>query len=223
MALRVSMPVHIPLPPAESLPSLGRVPVGPLRALARRDVIMPSDLRDLPDLGQVPTRRRVTGSYERQEKSNWCWAACYQMVLSNRGIAMPGQCALAGEVFRLQGCCFQPNRWDGPCNITIPVMGFSPAFLRRGIQSRFYPSAISFQALVGELQQDRMVLIGIKSRDNSWGHAMLIVGWDTNSEGDFLIVYDPNPARGIVADWYEDVRTAYGYGSWYATWIGIGG
>lgn len=196
-----------------------------LRVSARAEIpLLP--LSDFPELGEIPIRRRTTGAFESQEKSNWCWAASLQMVLGNRELPKPGQCALASKVFRQQACCTRPDlfAWAHPCNSTISVTGIDPTFRGQGVTTRFLPSAVPFQTLVSEISQNRMILAGIKfwlPQQRSYaGHAILIVGWDSNLDGDFLVLFDP--ARGIVADWYEDVLSAYGRGSWYATWIGIG-
>ncbi len=100
-------------------------------------------------------------------------------------------------------------------------MSLAPNYARWGVPLRLFHCPVPFETLVSEVSQNRMVLVGLKfwyaDVQQYAGHAVLVVGYSQNAQGRFLIVYDP--IRGIGADWYEDLLTAYGRGSWYATWI----
>src|SRR4051812_28367077 len=43
-----------------------------------------------------------------QEQTNWCWAACMQMVLTKLGNAVQ-QCSLADSAHGQRGCCGAPS------------------------------------------------------------------------------------------------------------------
>jgi Papain-like cysteine protease AvrRpt2 len=157
-----------------------------------------------------------------QHESEWCWAACLEMILKSRWSDAPSQCELAGDAFDVEGCCRSPA--DRLCNRPLPVWRIAGELANYGIPYVFHESRVSEERLVEEVTRNRPVLLGLQfdwSDGGTSGHAVLVVGWDENQDGRFLIVHDP--ARGIGSDWYEDLSSAYGRGRWYCTWTGLGG
>ena len=156
-----------------------------------------------------------------QQQSEWCWAACLEMILKSCWSDASNQCELAGNAFDVEGCCRSPA--DRLCNRPLPIWRIDSELANYGIHSVFHAARVSEERLIDEVTWNRPVLVGLRfdwPDGGTSGHALLVVGWDKNQDGRFLIVQDP--ARGIGSDWYEDLSSAYGRGSWYCTWTGIG-
>ena len=157
-----------------------------------------------------------------QQQDEWCWAACLEMVLSSQGLPDRSQCQLADEAFNLDGCCGNPAYQL--CNQPLSVSRVSSTYARLGLSSRFTNGPISFEQISEEIEQNRVVLAGLKfvlPGGIAVGHAIVIAGCYESQDGRFVIVYDP--ARNVGSDWYEDILSAYGRGVWFCTWTGLEG
>jgi hypothetical protein len=178
-----------------------------------------------PTLGTPLGPRRTGTDLAYQEQTEWCWAACMQMTLLGLGLSSPRQCQLAGMAFGPpfpgadpgQGCCKSPS--NSTCNQALPVERVGGEYSRWGIQPNKLDTPVSLETLIWEINNGRPVEVGL-SWDGGGGHAILVVGWDENDEGSFVIVNDPQQGAGSV--WYADLVAAYGYGSWVWTWINLG-
>lgn len=151
-----------------------------------------------------------------QEQTQWCWAACADMVLHYYGNTGIRQCELANWLFGLPGCCSNPS--SSLCNRPCQVADVSRVFMNYGVRSSGGNGTVSFSTLQFELNGDRPVEVAY-SWNGGGGHVAIVRGWDQNSTGPFLRVNDPAYGSGGV--YYSDLLTAYGLGTWFYTWIGI--
>lgn len=147
---------------------------------------------------------------QRQQQSQWCWAATSASVslFYNSGSTW-NQCLVANAAFGLN-CCSSPI----PCN--------QPWYLDRAltivgnfVSMSCTPTALA--AVLGELLQGRVVCTRIGWAGGG-GHVMAIYG-ATNSSGiDYLDVADPIYGNvHLAATTYE---TAYqGSGQWTHTYL----
>lgn len=179
-------------------------------------------------LGSAPTtnvRKFANVELKGQRYSEWCWAACMEMVLGNRRFPSPGQCGLAGSAFSLNTCCGFP--FDPDCNRPLPVPQTGKEYAKWGVSSLFFTHPISFEQIVQEISNNRVVLVGLLWSSGGvyrGGHAVLVVGWDENEDGRFLVVYDPRGSGGVASSqWYDDLLNAFGGGSWSFTWTNLEG
>jgi hypothetical protein len=149
-----------------------------------------------------------------QEKSNWCWSACTQMVERGRMMSMRSQCEIASSLLDIADCC-----GSGECN-TLADAGQ----ITRELQARFpgsRPSAMLDMAdLIRELTVfKKAVLVGWQWSQSEGGHVVLVYGVaQVGGERRFL-VRDPLPGSGRVQMTYLALRTANGTGTWVNTWI----
>jgi hypothetical protein len=90
----------------------------------------------------------VTLIHERQQQSNWCWIACFRMACSFFGRTAPAQCAIAGSVLGLSGCC--PPGSNLQCDRTIDTGRIPNLFTSASLKAAVAPvSDVSFQQILG--------------------------------------------------------------------------
>jgi hypothetical protein len=150
-----------------------------------------------------------------QEQTEWCWAACAQMVSVYYGNAGLQQSDLANRLFGLSVCSLVPG--SSLCNRMALMSDICNVYKGLGRTSTFVPNAVPFGTLQQEINAGRPVQVGF-----SWsggGHLALVCGWDINSIGPFLRVNDPQYGSGGV--YYSNLVAAYGLGSWQFTWLSI--
>lgn len=149
--------------------------------------------------GSAPT------TYVKQSETNWCWAACGEMMMRPRGIAQ-SQCSLASKQFNLS-CCPSPGAQRG-CNL-----GCWPdqAYPKSGLGTTRVMSPMSQAAVSAELAAGRAVQVCYQWKGSRSTHVALIV--DEYSNGDFE-VYDPWPSYGPGRRQFSQIQGAYGLGAW---------
>jgi hypothetical protein len=141
-------------------------------------------------------------SYVKQTETNWCWAACGEMLMQSRGIHQT-QCTLASTQFTLQ-CCPSPGAPQG-CN-----KGCWPDLVS-GLSAKRVKRALSRATVSAELAAGRVVQVCYKWTGSRSTHVALIV--DEYPNGDFE-VYDPLPIYGPGRRQFSQIQTAYGLGAW---------
>lgn len=157
-----------------------------------------------------------------QEQSNWCWAACAEMVIRYYNEPGTQQCEFANELFNRTECCSvpsSPNR-NRPCE----TRDISNLYSRKHIHSKFVEDAVPFSQLQSEIDADRPVEVVYFWRD--WekpGHSVIVRGWRIEDKEEFVHVNDPADSpttmSGLVA--YSELLTPYRAGDWSYTWIEI--
>ena len=155
-----------------------------------------------------------------QEQTNWCWAACTEMVLRYSGELAVQQCELANELFGRFDCCSEPSNPE--CNKPCEIEDISTLYSRKNIQSQFVDKNVPFSTLQSEIDADRPVEIVFYQRKEQRGHLVIVRGWHTIEAEEFVHVNDPKDstsASRIVA--YSELLDAYGEGKWFYTWVRI--
>jgi hypothetical protein len=166
----------------------------------------------------------------RQLRSNWCWAACVDMVLNYYEQPEIRQCDVVGKKLD-EPCCDDPFNAD--YNVTCHQDDMRSVWEKLGIHSRSHlgqPTGdngwVGQNKLVDELNQQRPVELGLKWQ-GSGGHAIIVHGWKNSSNGMFFLVNDPlnwgdeevpELVNGKGKVLYDELREAYGMGKWRWTW-----
>jgi hypothetical protein len=161
-----------------------------------------------------------------QEQSNWCWAACAVMVFQYYGInAGTQQCDLANYLSGQTYCCtpatFPPT---DPCNQPCPVSpidNISGVYSHYGVTCARATGPITFSAIQSEIGANRPIELFF-AWNTGGGHVVLVVGWGSDANGDYVRVNDPNAGSGGVT--YAQLlayTTGSAFGSWNFTWTGI--
>ena len=170
---------------------------------------------------RIPTEKIIDVPQIAQEQTNWCWAACIEMVLRYYDKGAVQQCELANELFGRSDCCSEPS--SPGCNKPCEIEEISTLYSHRNIQSQFVDENVSFSTLQSEIDADRPIEIVFYQRKEKRGHLVIVRGWHTTDAEEFVHVNDPkdnsNDVARIVA--YSELLEAYGEGKWMSTWIKI--
>ena len=171
----------------------------------------------------IPTRKIINVPHIEQEQTNWCWAACIEMVLRYYDTSVAQQCELANELFvGVPDCCSEPSSPE--CNKPCEIEEISTLYLHRNIQSQLVDENVSFSTLQSEIDADRPVeiLFQYKQKEKR-GHLVIVRGWYTIETEEYVHVNDPKDDDAdlprMVA--YSELLNAYGEGKWTSTWIKI--
>jgi len=142
--------------------------------------------------------------FARQEQSNWCWAACCQMVFAYYGTNVR-QCEMASFNFGA-ACCQSPS--SSACN-----QGSWPEKIYQHWGSRCSRSsgAFSLATLQTEINNGRPIEPYYAWSSNG-AHVAVVIGYYDNGD---LSVSDPYYGPGRRS--YNNVLTAYGMGRWSMT------
>lgn len=143
--------------------------------------------------------------YVAQSETNWCWAACGEMIMRPRAINET-QCTLASSQFALQ-CCPSPGAPSGCNKGCWPDQSYPNA----NLATRRVPSPLSQAAVSSELAAGRPVQVCYQWTGSRSTHVALIV--DEYPNGDFE-VFDPWPSYGRGRRQFSQIRNAYGLGAW---------
>lgn len=144
--------------------------------------------------------------YISQSETNWCWAACGEMLFSHYGRVPHTQCDLASSQFGL-ACCPSPGA-PAACDLGCWPDASYPA---KGLGTTRVWGSLTSAQLRAELGRGRAVQVCYQWTGGSATHVALIVG--EYASGDFE-VFDPWPAYGRGARSYSQILGAYGLGSW---------
>jgi len=149
-----------------------------------------------------------------QEKEEWCWAACAQMLLQFFGIEVQ-QCDVASQMFG-EPCCANPDSplCVGPAQVPL----IANIYAQYGHNASLISGKVTFETLQDEINANRPVIVGFDWGSGT-GHQVLVCGWDVDSLGQRLLVNDPWQGSGPV--YYVNLLAAYGLGSWQYTWQSV--
>ena len=168
----------------------------------------------------IPNGKIINVPQIAQEQSNWCWAACVEMVLRYYGELAVQQCELANELFSRSECCSEPSSPD--CNKPCEIENILKLYSRKHIHSKYVDKNVPFSTLQSEIDADRPVEVAFYQRRKQKGHLVIIRGWYITEAEKFVHVNDPKDSDGasrIVA--YSELLDAYEEGKWMHTWLEI--
>jgi hypothetical protein len=156
-----------------------------------------------------------------QEKANWCWAACADMILDFYGASLVTQCRIVNNFFTRDGarsCCRPENNevCDEGCN----KEDIKTVYDRFSFSALFIEESITFQKLALEINAGRPVQVGYKWNSRGF-HVAVVIGWRRGAHGDVVFIHDPLEefAQGQV--FFEDLQSAYDRGEWIWTWTNL--
>lgn len=167
--------------------------------------------------GEVPVDVNLRFRIQRQQQSNWCWAACSVSVRRfYRSASTLTQCQLVDRERGRNDCCTAGR--SAACNRPNRT---AHVLQRLGHLRSLAESSVPYYMLRDESAAGRPTFLRIQWSGGG-RHAVLATGVE---DGDFVIVCDPgrpsaaDPNLGTtsIVD-YETLRTNYrGRGSWIAT------
>ena len=155
----------------------------------------------------------LTVTYAQQQQTNWCWAACCEMVFHHAGAnTTVTQCDMASAEFG-GPCCSTPG--SAQCN-----QGNWPqsAYTRFNFGFTFQQRAISFAEVQAEINANRPVEIYYAWTGGASAHVALIVGYYANGD---VEVYDPWPSYGPGRRAFSYVQNAYNMGAWTMSYTNL--
>jgi hypothetical protein len=148
-----------------------------------------------------------------QEQTQWCWAACAEMVAAFLDKPPVRQCELANFLHRQRTCCATPG--SDRCNRPCPLEGFPAVYDHLGIPCITNTWPVSAAVVVRELTINRPVEVGYLWYGGG-GHVAIVYG--VTAAGRFA-VHDPWYGSGSCT--YEQLYFAYGLGRWAFTFGGF--
>jgi hypothetical protein len=161
-----------------------------------------------------------------QRQTNWCWAACIEMILVGLG-RRRSQGLIVNAALGETSCA--TNGASRSCNKTINVVGESPnvedALTENGLSGQAVNDSFSPSDLVRLL--DASPVIAAFNNGGVGGHVVLVAEYDGTTSGDGLMlrIHNPTPSR-CRGDWhsYLDLLGGLrlGKGMWSATVHSIG-
>lgn len=168
---------------------------------------------------QHPEQQLLKVPPYQQEKSNWCWAACYQMIKYYRdGIKLEQR-----QIVQASGR--GENNVPGSTGLImmladdnddkVKIIHKSPQ------QMKLISNMLSAEEICQQITQGNPVLIVWKLTKTEAQHMVLICGWQ-HSEGDVLrfSVNNPDPGDSTLMK-YEFLCNAIGTGTWTETLVGM--
>lgn len=160
--------------------------------------------------------KKLNISHIKQEQTEWCWAACMEMVQKFTNNAQ-SQCDLASAAHGQSECCKHPS--SPLCNKPLAVVLIGPEWKKYGYSAPYHDGPAPFSELKSQiLEYNRPIECGLKWSTGG-GHAVLIVGF-SDDDGEFVNVLDPWENEKTLT--YSEMVAAFGRGSWKWSWIGIG-
>lgn len=157
-------------------------------------------------------------SYASSQVSNWCWAACAEMIADYWGFSVT-QCSMANTQLGYTHCCNSPT--PGSCNAACPIPDVELVHTRNSVTCNpVIKSLIPEADLITELKASRPIELGFQYSSTS-GHVVVVYGYASSSGINDFHVHDPDPmvASGLLK--YNALKTACGKGVWNHTWTGF--
>jgi ABC-type bacteriocin/lantibiotic exporter with double-glycine peptidase domain len=174
----------------------------PLRAPGKAVVVSP------PPLGA----KTLNVPWIKQEQTNWCWAACCQMVFNYYGLYAVHQCNMASWLFGAD-CCAAPS--STLCNQGATADQIVRVYNVNGFQCSYSNGAFSFGQLQWEIDNNRPLEPAF-FWNGGGGHVVIVKAYYDNQT---TYVNDPWYGQGVVK--YADLLTAYGMGRWALTFFNL--
>lgn len=160
----------------------------------------------------------LTVPYQHQQQTEWCWAACAEMVFRFYGRVFGQQCDLADWLHGPAGCCANPG--SGACNKACAPSDVALVYRNWRVRSSFVYGPILFPDLEAEIQTGQPVEVCWHQAGGT-RHVVLVIGTQTNILGQWVRMHDPRQKVSRRQVLYNDLLTARGRGSWIFTWTGL--
>lgn len=151
-----------------------------------------------------------------QKQTNWCWAACADMVLAFRSNPGITQCQLANSALQLNGvqCC--PS--NAVCNRGLKDKRITWLWNHCGIPAYRSPG-LNCNLLKYEIDNGRPVELGFAYSNNK-GHVVIVHGWRQEASGLFFLINNSaGPKKQKIL--CTTLLALSQNGEWNATWRGL--
>lgn len=160
--------------------------------------------------GAVPSSKELPLQVQRQEQTQWCWAATSSSVSAYfDGASLWSQCKVANSTLGRSDCCGAGA--SRQCNVPYYL---DRALTTTGNYDRIAHGAETFSSLQGVINSDRPLCIRIQWGGNGGGHFLCIIGWKVADDGTkYYIVSDPIYERSEITERTLD-GTYQGSGRW---------
>jgi hypothetical protein len=153
--------------------------------------------------------------YYTQQQTNWCWAACTEMVITYFNTDAQQQCQIVSAVLNRKDCCNNPL--PGPCNVGLAANAIC------GVYTRFHlgncnntGAQVPFGNLKTAINAKRVVEVWWLWTGGHSAHVVLAVGYDDDNSQ--VRIFDPWYGPAWMT--YATVQSAGGRGgSWTNSWI----
>jgi Papain-like cysteine protease AvrRpt2 len=168
---------------------------------------------------QVPAQGPLSSvPVATQTRTNWCWAACVEMVKRHLGDPI-SQCAIVEQFFNRPAntCCDDPEG----CNSAIDKDEIVNVFKDQNLKANFLgEKRLSFKDLK-QLIDDSVEPVQIGWERPSNRHVVLVVhATEQDGGGEVCEVRDPQKGSGFIP--FSELESAYGEGEWRWTWTELG-
>src|SRR5262245_38112128 len=157
-------------------------------------------------IGGLVTPVMLNVPWIHQEQTEWCWAACSQMVAAFLGNANVKQCELANFLHGQTKCCDKPG--SNACNQPCPYEGIGQVYGHLNVNCISQEGRVNGQVLLREFNANRPVEIGFLWYGGG-GHVVVLHGV---TDVGLIAVNHPLFGTGLVT--YLYLAAAYGQGIW---------
>jgi len=181
----------------------------------------PLDPGPAPALALALTSQNLAIGHVVQQKTEWCWAACTKMVLSNFGQQVR-QCEVV-ESFLGPGCCPAVHDED-TCNSACPIEDILTVYENFNVTATVVEDSddIVFNEIRSEIRDRGRPVEVLIEWDEGGAHVLVIFGWRVKGPSRFLRVHDSlNNGSGEIR--ITQLRRYEDQGDWTLTWIGFDG
>jgi hypothetical protein len=156
-----------------------------------------------------------------QQKSEWCWAACTKMVLSNFGQPVR-QCDVVEFLFD-EVCCPSVNDVD-TCNSGCDKEDILTIYEHFNVTATVVEDSddIVFNEIRSEIRDRGRPVQVLIEWDEGGAHVVVIYGWRVQGNYRYLRIHDSlNNGSGEIR--ITQLRRYEDQGDWTLTWIGFDG
>jgi hypothetical protein len=154
-------------------------------------------------------------SAQKQENSNWCWAAVTRMMMSSKTSNLPSQCEIVSQTFGIDCCSNNFFKCNRPYYPAMALTKFGYKF--KVGKAKFYPERHWseridnqgwYESVIEQIKNGNSVGITrynyAGSTDNST-HIVLAYGTFNKNGKDYLLIFDP--WEGTTKTWDESYVT----------------
>ncbi len=121
----------------------------------------------------IPTERLMANADPagagRQHRSNWCWAACIQMVLNYHGLPVPQEALVA----RMFGGAL-PDLPQPGLGICQALSGFTQDRHGQTCRVDADPRSLNDRSVLDELHRGNPLIVGLDNPNGQGGHAYVL-------------------------------------------------
>jgi len=155
----------------------------------------------------------------QQAVSNWCWAACGEMIGRYLGLEGTAQCTLANNYLEGTANCVDACKDQANCNYPCLYTDIETVYSKVGIACCLVQGPLDFSVLNDEIVNNKRPVLAMLTFGAGFNHFLLVAG--CNSSGS-VYAMDSRPGYGDSWMTYATLRSAHGYGAWTLSWSKVG-